>query len=282
MTIWPTLLRRPTPFDDASATDWFTRIADQLLNGADLVVADNVLRLTEIECYYSGPGHLDPFAHRDPVQVHCGRWYFHRTKGIYRSGSFKGLDLAFGGDGSYAGVLIRGVETATGALIDGPSLFVDYMLAQTRAASVSVLDQMIAGRLAWEAGNPVLLRTAAKLEPRSILRTARVGLSLKRAKSRPDMPRFLMRRYRFLTQPRRIAKGKPQMVLALHADGMAPAEIQRLTGCPRASIQRYIAEYETGRELSDFAPFIGSDTSPSDLCRLHGIWQAAWGEIPSS
>jgi 3-methyladenine DNA glycosylase Mpg len=281
MTPWTLLLQRPVPFDDVVAPDWFARIADQLLNGAQLVVADKAHRFTEIEFYYHGPDHLDPFAHCDPVQLNCGRWYFHRTNGVYRSGSFKGLDLAFGAGSAYAGVLIRGVETAEGTRIDGPSLFVDHLLGETKAAGVAVLDQMIAGRLAWEEGNPVWLRTAADLEPRPVLRTARVGLSLKRGKGKPDMPRFLLRRYRYLTEPRRISKGKPHMVLALHADGRTPAQIQQLTGCPRASVQRYIAGFETGRQQSDFAPFIGSDLSPSDLCRLHGIWHAAWGEVPS-
>ena len=64
----------------------------------------------EVEVYYHAADHPDPFAHRDPAQLHVGRWYFHRTGGTYRGGSFKGLDLAFGGSAAHAGVLIRGIE----------------------------------------------------------------------------------------------------------------------------------------------------------------------------
>ena len=69
---------------------WFAAIAHKLLNEADFVVAGQRYRFAELEMYYSGWGHSDLFAHRDPVQLEDGRWYFHRTRGEYRGGSFKG------------------------------------------------------------------------------------------------------------------------------------------------------------------------------------------------
>ena len=62
---WAELFRRPTPFD---ADAWFTRIATTLLTASRLVVAGQPHRLIEVEVYYHGPEHEDPFAHRDPVQ----------------------------------------------------------------------------------------------------------------------------------------------------------------------------------------------------------------------
>src|ERR1700730_3426370 len=94
---WPSLFQRPEPFlGEETAAAWFPRLADCLLNGSLLVIGNKTPRFTEVEVYYHSPGHADPFSHRDPVTQQCGRWYFHRSSGTYRSGSFKGLDLAFG------------------------------------------------------------------------------------------------------------------------------------------------------------------------------------------
>jgi hypothetical protein len=277
MSDWEALLDRP----DGAAEDWFTRIAERLLNGARLVAGGEEHRFVEVEFYYHGEGHPDPFTHRDPLQLECGRWYFHRTRGTYRSGSFKGLDLTFGDGEAFGGVLIRGLETAGEALIDGPSLCVDHLLDATGAANVAALDRAIAGRPAWEAGNPLLLRAARDGEVRPLVRSARVGLSLKRAGARTEATRYVMSPYRYLTEPRRTKKGKALIVLGLAAAGEGAEAIARQTGCPRQAVQRYLAEQEAGRRAADFAPYFGADLGLSELCRLHGVWAAHWGG-PSS
>src|SRR5262249_12340 len=107
-------------------------------------------------------------------------------------------------------------------------------------------------------------------------RSARVGLSLKKAKPASEMPRYIIRHYRYLTEPRRTAKGKTYLVLALHTQGMDATAIQQLTGGTKQAIQRSLADFEEGRQSADFAPFFGKDLSPKDLCRLHGTWHAKW------
>jgi hypothetical protein len=97
MSVWLSLLQRPDDFcDGGPAAAWFDRIAAELINRSNPVVNGAPHRLAEVEFYYHGAGHRDPFAHRDPLQLESGRWYFHRAGGAYRSGSFKGLDLTFG------------------------------------------------------------------------------------------------------------------------------------------------------------------------------------------
>jgi hypothetical protein len=39
---------------------------------------------------------MDPFSHCDAMQQTCAQWYFHKTGGKYRSGTYKGLDVTFG------------------------------------------------------------------------------------------------------------------------------------------------------------------------------------------
>lgn len=272
MSDWPSLLRKREPLGD-----WFTRMAEQLLNGSRLLVGRQPYRLVEIEFYYWSKTHPDPFTHRNPIQFHIGHWYFHRTHGAYRGGSFKGLDLTFGRRDASGGILIRGLETPDGQRIDGPSLCVDHLLDATGAATVAELDRAIQKRLAWEKGNPLILEMADSLENRPLFRSPRIGLMLKKVAARTEASRFVMRPYRYLTEPRRIKKGKLHLVLALHAQGMDVEQIQRLTNSSHRAVERYIADFERGRKEADFAPYFGRDLSPAELCRLYGVWFANWG-----
>src|SRR5205823_3994142 len=140
-----------------------------------------------------GEGHPDPFTHRDPLQRENGRWYFHRTRGAYRGGSFKGLDLTFGDGRAFGGFLVRTIEAPSGALIVGPSLCVDHLLARAGAKSVAALDAVIGGGAAWDPNSPLQLRAVDGQERRPVFRSARVGLSLKKAGPSGDAARFVMR-----------------------------------------------------------------------------------------
>lgn len=77
--------------------------------------------LAEIEYYYEGGNHHDTFTHCDPLQqttyarhdsqqwrevhrrcadvvTYCrANWYFHKSGATYKGGSYKGLDITFGG-----------------------------------------------------------------------------------------------------------------------------------------------------------------------------------------
>src|SRR5687767_13768172 len=122
MNPWLEHFGRPT---DADFEPWFSRLADHLLNRTQWLIAGEPHRLLDIEFYYKSPDHPDPFAHADPIQAEIGRWYFHRSHGVYRGGSFKGLDITFCNEAARAGILIRGIATPQGAIVDGPSLVVD-------------------------------------------------------------------------------------------------------------------------------------------------------------
>ena len=269
---WPALFAAP-PVADFPA--WFDRIAAHLLNRARLVVGGKAHRLMEVEVYYHSPEYSDPFAHRDPSQLHLGRWYFHRTGGTYRGGSFKGLDLAFGGNAAHAGVLIRGVETPDGTLVDGPSKTVDHLLSELNCPTVATLDTACGTNPVWQHGALLGLTTAEDLN-RPVFACARVGLSLKKRKHQPDDPafRFLFRRHRYLTEPTRTAKGKALMALALLTDGKFPADVATATGSPLSAVKRYAAEFAAGATETDASGYYGKGWTTADLCRLHGLWTA--------
>lgn len=273
--------RPPGVESEGQSADWFAAVAGRLLNGVDLMVAGEVYRLVEVEAYFHGPAHPDPFTHRDPVQREYGRWYFHRTGGVYRGGSFKGVDLTFGDGTATFGVLLRSVVTPDGTLIDGPSRLVDHLLTRTATATVAELDGVIAGRPWWDAASPLALRPADPERTAEVVATARVGLTLRRARGVESAPRFVGRPYRFLTEPRRITKGRPQTVLALHRAGRDAAAIRETTGVAVRVIDKYVADFAVGGGAADFGAYIGKELSTAGLCQMLGTWAAHFGTASS-
>ena len=257
------------------------RLARALLTRVELVAAGRPHRIEELELYLFSAAHPDPFAHRDPIQREPGRWYFHRTGRGYRGGSYKGLDLTFGRRGAYGGVLMRSLRRDDGELVEGPSLCVDRILACTGKESVAALDTRIGGAHAADPGSILHLR---EVPPRalSILRTARVGLTLKRCVMPSEMPAFLLRPDRFLTAPREIKKGRVHAVVALGERGLDADAIHAVTGSPRATIRRVLGDYRAGRSRPDLASAIGRAPGQRELARLHGSWAALFGAPESA
>lgn len=270
MNPWLRLFRRPSAFSDDSATHWFIEIANKLLNHTLWMIAGTPHRLTEIEFYYRGPSHEDPFAHANPIQAEAGRWYFHMVGASFRSGTFKGLDISFGDGQSRAGILIRGIEKPDGQLIDGPSLVVDRALALCRKKTVKALDEAIGPRPMWDKSSPLHLVDNPDLG-RIILATSRVGLSLRRMETGSAKPVFLTRPYRYLTAPAAIRKGRAQTAMALHRSGCAADEIQQIMKCPRRVVATFLREHRLGVTNGTPTDFFGKQLNSRGLCRLHGI-----------
>lgn len=256
-------------------------IAALLLGRATLYIAGAPHRLTEVELYFHGAAHADPFTHGDPLQQQVGTWYFHRTGGRYRGGTYKGLDIAFGDPSSFGGILLRGLEPLEGeqrpggtpALLDGPCVVVDHILAATGSASIEAL--VLRAGLSIESEDPraplrLALEPAARAHP--IYETPRIGLTLKKGVTAARR-RYLARPYRFLTEPLRIRKGKPYLTTALHLQGRTPDEIAALTGTRRAVLDGHLAAFEAGRRRTgDLAALqaLAGELSTSELCTLLG------------
>src|SRR5262249_23011438 len=152
---WLAAFRKPAGLSDATAGEWFARIADLLLNRTRWVIGGRLHPITECEFYYPGPAPPHPLTHLHPNPGHQGPGYFHQTARAYRGGSFKGVDVTFGDGTARGGILFRGLEWPDGTLIDGPSLVVDHVLRSCAAESVAGLDQKIGERLAWNPANPL-------------------------------------------------------------------------------------------------------------------------------
>lgn len=264
---------------------WFEQMSDVLLNQSVLLVGKETYRLREIEFYYHGEGHADPFAHRDPMQKTTAQWYFHRDQGSYRGGSFKGLDISFGPSSAFGGVLIRsisriaGTDESTGAdEVNGSCLCVERMLAVTKQPTVAALDGALGPCKVWEGAGILQLARQNDLPVLPKVATARVGLTLKRAYQYKDMPSYIVRPYRFLNDSTWIKKGKHHLVIALYRMGKSAAEIQSITESTKKSIQSLIDAYNAGKELTSMQEYYGKDLGNEDLAKIHGFYDESVGK----
>lgn len=119
------------------------QLACLLLNQYGLVIADRVYEFCELELYLHSEQHPDPTVHCHPVQNMYGKWYFHRTSNKpgakYRGGTFKGLDMTFGDDENYFGILIRSIYSKDTGIISGPCLVVNHILDRYQVETIDDL-----------------------------------------------------------------------------------------------------------------------------------------------
>ena len=216
---------------------------EEVLRRIQLNVFGHPCRILEVEFYFFGGQHRDPFAHCHEVQREFGHWYLHRVGTGFRNGSFKGIDLTFGQDTSFGGMLIRSLLDADGSVVCGPSLCVDHLIARSTVGHVRQLNELIGRRSALDTRNPIHLAertaTATDLEREKVFRSARVGLSTARIPADAQPQLFLDREYRFLREPKKIKKGRPLLIRALHRSGHSSDEIRAITGSPAKSIAKY-------------------------------------------
>lgn len=133
-----------------------------------------------------GNVHNDTFTHGDSLQLKNGCWYFHRFGKSFKSGTYKGLDLAFGREEQkiYGGILIRAIEPVAGEFIEGPCRSVDTILRlnSSKDEQMTEVKHLVPKEdFSWNAFNPesrLYLREASEKFKTRILRAPRVGLTL--------------------------------------------------------------------------------------------------------
>jgi hypothetical protein len=283
------------------------QLASFLLAGCTLVAGGRRFSLLEVEVYLKGAEHDDPFAHGQAVQFHPARWYFHKTGSGYREASRKGLDVTCGREGSFAGgVLIRAArDRATGELIEGPSLLVDAVLRELGHSKVRDLVASLPAHLsalpaegsrlylAADAGSggsaaPQAPPKRRKLEQQqqpaaaAPVACARVGLAIKPGDARERQKlRYLARPYRFVCEPARLRKGRPQLVLGVLSSvsgdpslaSVTQAQLQQAAEQSGASLAVVTAARQAflqGRALQPQQLELGASLSSDKLCKLLG------------
>jgi hypothetical protein len=183
-------------FNNKFLKEWFFDIANLLINRTDLIINKKIHKIVEIEIYYNSINHVDPYVHCDILQKSNEKWYFHRINKSYKAGSFKGLDITFGGNNSFGGILIRSIKFDNN-IINGPSLFVDYILKNTGCENIEKIDKILTKFDIWDDKAPIYLNFTKENLKSNIIKTPRVGLNLKRAFKNPKMKEFIMKNYRY-------------------------------------------------------------------------------------
>jgi len=271
-SVWDLLSMEATKIETFSQfAKEFDVIADKLLNGVELVINGKPHRFCEIEFYLKGGIHQDIFTHCDSQQLSCAQWYFHKNGNRYRTGNYKGLDITFAKeDNCHGGILIRSLEDLSDhKLYDGPCVCVNHILSLVGCADVTDIVQI--ENFSWEANKEesclYLRHPSAPLARRNIVNGPRVGLTLKRKGG--DRPSYIGMGYRYLSMPKQIKKGKPNMIVGLHKKGKGPADIHNITGTALVSVNRYIELYEEGKKES-FSLYEGMELETNNLCKLFG------------
>lgn len=248
----------------------FDVIAHKLLNKVELVSGNTSFRICEIEFYLNGGIHCDLFTHSDKQQLTHGQWYFHRTGNQYRTGNYKGLDITFAkGTKVYGGILIRAIEEIkTQKLYDGPCVSVNRLLSIHGCNEVVPFIE----KKGWDwhctnVDNLIFIRDIEELEQRTLYKCPRVGLTLKKTTGKRSVD--ISRDYRYLSAPKEIKKGRPNLIIGLYKNGKSAQEISKLTNTPISTCQSYIKLFEEGKnETVD--KYYNTELDTDSLCKLFG------------
>lgn len=222
-----------------TAEEGLSRLAWLLREGA-LYAGDRRFEPIEAELYLYAPGHLDPTVHQHPEQGEPGRFYLHRVGSGFRGGSYKGLDLSWGGGRAYGGALIRGLRDEDGGIISGPSLCVDALLAATESPDCATLHAKLSGASVY-AATPLRLGLRPTPERRTPLLTARVGLPM--GDGGPARRWAAAALYRLTTHPE-LPKGRAESLAAMVAAGASDEEIMARLGVRGATVGRARAAHQ--------------------------------------
>lgn len=129
---------------DMKLSEHFENLSNILLNNIILCLrnVDNiyVYKIIDIEFYAWNDGHKDFFSPKVDEHQLLGRWYFHRSSKNYKKGNFKGIDITFGNNQTYASIKIISIKNINnGKIISGSSKCVDEILEKLKVDNVSSL-----------------------------------------------------------------------------------------------------------------------------------------------
>jgi hypothetical protein len=226
---------------------------------------DHKYRIAEVEFYFNDRNkHPDTFTHADTDQKSQATWYFHKFGKSYKSGTYKGLDLAFGqGDNAHGGILIRSIYSLADkdpdtAFLEGPCMVVNRILhhKSTPTRTITEVKEFVQfEKFSLGAFDKDSLLYLTDLEDEDkvslgdykekVLRKGpRVGLTLK--KFDELKPRFWLKDYRFCIYPELHSKQQCLFNLGLIRLGLPLDQIRKITGTKLTTLQSLASEFKKG------------------------------------
>ncbi|KAJ9472972.1 hypothetical protein DIPPA_18017 [Diplonema papillatum] len=257
-------------------------VAATLMNRFVLVVKDTKYRLAELEAYVYHKTHPDVYVHKDPDQLVAGSWYFHRAKGSYKGGTYKGMDLGAGhkegDDEVYVGFLVRAIQNLEDEkeVIEGPCLVVNRILQLNNAESIMQFtsgkrgDELRVDRTEGLVLRPPSDEEAKKLTVKPAFAAPRVGLTLRESM---DRPKYCARSYRFSIVPARIGKFRAGFLAAAVAAGAPLATVVDEFGFKPKLASSYHAAALEGLKSNNPSKFYDVIVNNTGLCEMVGACQ---------
>lgn len=227
----------------------FDRISKNLFQNYCLCTGDKRYFLTEIEFYYNrfSENKIDNFAHVHGAESPEGTWRLHGA----------GVDIAFKGKDYYGGILIRGMESEDGHVIDGPW------------NTASLLVRNLAS--VWKSVPSFHFQKLDNPRATEYQKSSRVGLRLRKAS---DLE-YICKPWRYLSWPTKTKKGRHTVALQLHHDGKKE-EIETL-GFAKRTVEGYIRNFKKGKEM-EVEEFVNAKNGVSTMCMMFGKYIAEYVE----
>lgn len=201
---------------------WFDEVCNELFYKTVFHIKDRRYKITEAELYLNSEEHPDVFAHGSEEQKKTGLFYFHKRGGTYQEGNIKGVDITFGTENRFGGILLRGLQNLEDEAdyIDGPGRLSQRIV--DTYGGVKVID--VAPDLNIDIFDSTdLWLEEIEGEEKIIYKAPRHGLTLtKEVEGR--MPYFA-KHYRYLAAPLKTDIGKVALTAALKVQGLDPVEL---------------------------------------------------------
>lgn len=200
---------------------WFENVARELFYSYSLLVGNTTFQIIEVELYFYSDEHQDLYTHCSNEQKDSLKWYFHKRGSGVKEGNYAGVDITFGNETRWGGILLRGLRnTQTGEVVDGSGKVAMEILKRSNLSKMNELD-------CFEKKN-IFKAEHLKLIPFSfdhqeIYKSPRKGLFLQNNVS--DRLNFITKNYRFFAGVPKTKKSKYVVAIALYLQGIDPVDL---------------------------------------------------------
>jgi len=200
-------------------------------------------KITEAELYLNSKEHADVFAHGSDDQKKAGLFYFHKRGKSYQEGNIKGIDITFGNESRFGGILLRGLQNLDDEAdyIDGPGRLSQRVVDIFERKKV--ID--VAPNLDIDIFNAQdLWLEEISGDDQVIYKAPRKGLTL--SKDVEDRLPYFAKLYRYLAAPLKTRQGLELLSVALKNQGHDPVS---LLGIRETTLDKRMALFQAGVEL---------------------------------
>lgn len=254
----------------------FDYLANILLNKVILKVHNTSIRITEIEFYlHDSTNHPDPFVHCHNDQKTYLSFYFHKFGDSFKSGTFKGVDITFGDNDVYAGILLRSIyDTINDVNIEGSCNVVNYILKLSNLDSIGKLienqplnsSSLLSVQKIDESQRIYCLNEEISLF--HIFQGPRVGLTYKN--DIDENLKYITQNYRYCTNINKIKKMNHCLIMtSMIKFGDKLSNIANINEKLFNKIKKFYNEHKDDKNISVLDNFVKKKLNNTDMMLLY-------------